>query len=417
MIDTVCTIILSIFSICNAYKVVYLIIGFFCKSKKYKETDKKYNYAYVISARNEEKVIGKLIDSINGQDYDHSLMKIFVVADNCTDRTAEICREKGAIVYERFDHDHARKGYALEFLFEKIEKEYGIESVDGYFVFDADNLLAPDFTYEMNKAFATGAKIVTSYRNSKNFDTNFISAAYGIHFYHNTVSKHRPRARLNVGTHLTGTGYLFSSKLITEKGWHYTNLTEDDEFSLMASSNGDFVAFCEAAEFFDEQPTDFKTVIRQRVRWARGRIVNFVKHGNVAFKAMFKVHHFTNYDLFFHYFPYGIFTWVLGLVYPVMSFVSSIIEGQKIDVGNIFTNIGIALVSAYFYALLSGAMTVIREYKHVRCSLPKTVLYVFLYPWYTLIGTYVYLIAIFWNIKWTPILHEDGRSIDDMSKP
>lgn len=103
-----------------------------------------------------------------------------------------------------------------------------------------------------------GAKIVTSYRNSKNFDTNFISSAYGIHFYHNTISCHRPRSLLRVGTHLTGTGYLFSSELIKGDGWHFTNLTEDDEFSLVAASDGYYVEFCERAEFFDEQPVEFR---------------------------------------------------------------------------------------------------------------------------------------------------------------
>ena len=62
-----------------------------------------------------------LIDSIHKQDYPSDLYTIFVVADNCTDDTAEIARKKGAIVYERFDDVHKTKGFALEFLVNNID--------------------------------------------------------------------------------------------------------------------------------------------------------------------------------------------------------------------------------------------------------------------------------------------------------
>lgn len=121
------------------------------KSKKYEETDKEYSYGIVIAARNEEKVIGNLIDSIRKQTYNQDLIKIFVVSDNSTDNTASLCRSKGAIVYERFNKEQVSKGYALEFLFSNIQRDYGITSIDNYIIFDADNLLDKNYIYEMNK--------------------------------------------------------------------------------------------------------------------------------------------------------------------------------------------------------------------------------------------------------------------------
>jgi len=417
-IDLVCSGLIAAFGVLTAYKFFYTVVGFLFKAKRFPETDKRFNYAYVISARNEEKVIGNLINSIFSQDYPRELMTVFVIADNCTDNTAGIARSAGAKVYERFNDEKRRKGYALEFFFDKLDEEYGIDAFDGYFVFDADNLLAPDFTCEMNKAFASGAKIVTSYRNSKNFDTNFISAGYGIHFYHNTIAKHRPRSLLNIGTHLTGTGYLFAAEVIKDGGWHYTNLTEDDELSLTSATKGYFVEFCESAEFFDEQPIDFGTVLRQRIRWARGRIVNFVKNGGKAFKAIFKYKNFTNYDMFFHYMPVGLCTWLLGLIYPTFSMIYTLVNGgpENVNIMPIITNILLALLGTWASQILSGALTVIREYRHINCSIPKLILYVLLYPWFTLIGVYMYLVAVFWDIKWSPIAHVDARSIDDMKK-
>ena len=99
----------TVFSIFVAYRVIYFIVGIFWTRK-------------FIAARNEEKVIGNLIDSINKQDYPKELLTIFVVADNCTDKTASIARDKGCVCYERFDNVHKTKGYYLEYLFKNIEK-------------------------------------------------------------------------------------------------------------------------------------------------------------------------------------------------------------------------------------------------------------------------------------------------------
>ena len=118
--------------------------------------------------RNEKNVIGNLLDSIKKQDYPKELLTVFVIADNCTDNTAEIARSHGAICYERFDDEHKTKGFALQYLFEKIEEDYGCMSFEGYFVFDADNLLKSDYISRMNDAFDAGEKIITSYRNTKN---------------------------------------------------------------------------------------------------------------------------------------------------------------------------------------------------------------------------------------------------------
>ena len=82
----------SILSAMLAYKTLYWIIGFFF-TRKFKPAKNKHKYGIVIAARNEEKVIGNLLDSINKQDYPKDLLTVFVVADNCTDNTAKVARE------------------------------------------------------------------------------------------------------------------------------------------------------------------------------------------------------------------------------------------------------------------------------------------------------------------------------------
>ena len=123
-----------IFFICYAYQAVYVIIPFIVKEKPHKPA-KRNRFAVLISARNEQMVIGNLIDSINRQTYPGELITTFVVADNCTDETARIAREHGAVVFERFNAELVGKGYALNWLLERIDAAYPDKPFDAYIVF------------------------------------------------------------------------------------------------------------------------------------------------------------------------------------------------------------------------------------------------------------------------------------------
>ena len=158
-------IIAIIFTLCYCYQFFYVIVPWLFAKKKSKAPVTDHKYAVLIAARNEEVVIGNLIESIKDQKYDSSLVNVFVVADNCTDKTAEIARSLGATVYERFNKERVGKGYAMEYLLDRINADYGWDSFDGYFIFDADNVLDKNYIAEMNKTFSQGYSIVTGYRN------------------------------------------------------------------------------------------------------------------------------------------------------------------------------------------------------------------------------------------------------------
>ena len=129
----------ALFTVCYCYQAVFALVRLLGKRRTF--TAKKLcRYGVLIAARNESAVIGQLIDSIHGQDYPQDLVDVYVVADNCTDDTARIAREHGARVFERFNKLQVGKGYAMAFLLGKIREERP-EGYDGYFIFDADNLL------------------------------------------------------------------------------------------------------------------------------------------------------------------------------------------------------------------------------------------------------------------------------------
>ncbi len=245
-----------------------------------------HKYAILVAARNEAGVIGNLIESIQRQDYPSDQVAIFVVADNCTDNTAQVARDLGAICYERFDEEHRTKGFALQYLVECIRRDYGIETYEGYFLFDADNLLKRDYISRMNESFDAGEKIITSYRNTKNFGDNWISASYGIHWLRTVRTEHRARSFLHLATRIQGTGFLFTNEMIRD-GWNYTSLTEDRAFCADAVAKGYKISYNDEAEFYDEQPVDMKIAMRQRIRWSKGHLQAFAETGPKLFAHIF----------------------------------------------------------------------------------------------------------------------------------
>ena len=235
------------FTICYTYQLYYVFVVLTRKPKQL-VAKKNHKFAAVISARNESAVIGQLIHSIKVQNYPSELIDVFVIADNCTDNTAEVAREAGAIVFPRFNTEQVGKGYALDYGFNVIRSQYADRGYEAYFVFDADNVLDVNYFREMNKTFDNGAVASTSYRNSKNYDSNWISAGYAVWFLREAKFLNQARLTLNTSCAVSGTGFFVSAKIIERNGgWKWHLLTEDIEFS--AASIIDGVRLCKAKRY------------------------------------------------------------------------------------------------------------------------------------------------------------------------
>ena len=164
---------------------LYQLMISICSLVKLKEKplliDKKHKFMAIIPAHNEEAVVGNLVESLKNQDYPKDLYDIYVIADNCTDNTAQVAREKGAIVYERFDSEKKTKGYALQwFLQQKIQEN---APYDAFFVFDADNIVDKGFIKAMNKKLCQGEDVVQGYRDIKNPTDSWVTAGYAIFYW------------------------------------------------------------------------------------------------------------------------------------------------------------------------------------------------------------------------------------------
>lgn len=400
-----------LFTAAYFYQLVYLVLGL-ARRKSWKERPARtlHRYAAVISARNEAGVIGELIQSLRGQNYPRELLDIYVVADNCTDDTAQVARQAGAMVYERFNRNKKGKGYALDYLFRTLARE-GRDRYDGYLIFDADNLVDPNFTAEMNKVFDSGDYgAITCYRNSRNFGANWISAGYGIWFLQEARFLNFPRMLLGTNCHVSGTGFLIAADVIRENGgWPYHLLTEDIQFSVSCALKGRRIGYCDRAVIYDEQPTSFRQSWDQRLRWSKGFYqVNASYSGDLLRGALGRSKRaWSCYDMFMTVAP-GMLLTLLILSFNLMLCLScwgqpAYIVRRVLQVSGSFALSTVA--SFYLGLLLYGLLTVLCEWKHIQVPGWKKLLYVVTFPVFMFTYIPISLAALVQKVEWKPIYH------------
>lgn len=407
----ICTVILSILGSLYTYRSLFTIIGLFF-TRKYKPAKNQHRYGILVAARNEEAVIGHLLESIEKQTYPRELLKIFVVADNCTDRTADVAREHGAICYERKDKERCTKGYALQYLLNCVKRDHAADGVEGYFLFDADNLLSQNFIEKMNDAFDSGEKLITSYRNSKNFADNAISASYAFHWMRTARFENRGRSFLRFPVRIQGTGFLFASELVKD-GWNYTSLTEDRAFTSDAIIQRVHIAYHHEAVFYDEQPVSMKIAARQRLRWAKGHMLAFVETTLPLVKNIFGrggnlISRLASFDMIITNLPGAI-------PFTVFKVARIILRGMLVGPATVLPGV-IALFTKHLSAIPTALALVVTEHKRMqRCGLLKLLWLCAAFPIFSIIGDIATWIALFRKIRWDPIPHKAALGIDDMN--
>lgn len=404
VLETTILIIALLFLLCYFYQFVYVAIPFF-KKKEMPLPATANKFAVLICARNEEEVVCELIKSIKKQTYDKKLIKIFVMADNCTDHTAEFARKAGAVVYERNDKELIGKGYALDMLLKNIARDYP-DGFDGYFVFDADNLLSEDYIEKMNLVFSNGYDIVTSYRNSKNFGDNWISAGYALWFIRE--SKYLNSARMAIGAScaVSGTGFMFSRKVLEEQNfWPFHLLTEDIEFTIYHVIKVYKIGFADAV-LYDEQPTTFAQSWRQRMRWSCGFLQVFKKHGKDLVKGIFKGN-FSCYDMCMNIMP-ALVLMVVSIVLNIALVVMGIANGE---VAYALLTVLKTFIGLYGVVFIIGLITVITEWKRIYVSSRKKILYTFTFPIFMMTYIPISIVSLFKKkLVWQPIKHHNRVS-------
>ena len=230
-------------------------------------------FAVLIAAHNESAVVGQLIENLREQKYPAELYDIYVIADNCGDNTAEVAREAGAIVCERFDEKNKSKGFALEWMFEKLfaMEESGEKIYDAVAIFDADNLVHPNFLMEMNNRLCKGDKIIQGFLDAKNPYDSWVAGTFAIAFWLIDHVSHLAKTNIGLSAVLGGTGMCITLDVLKKHGWRATCLVEDMEFTMKSLTEGIKTTWAHDAIVYDEKPITLKQSWTQRKRWAQGQ--------------------------------------------------------------------------------------------------------------------------------------------------
>jgi len=404
------------FTLCFTYQIIYIFVSILKKPPELK-AKANHRYAAIICARDESKVILDIIRSIRMQNYPSELIDIFVVADNCVDDTAEVAKRAGATVFTRYNHEFVGKGYALEFCFDSIDEAFGIDSYEAYFIFDADNVLDGNYFKEMNKAFDNGAVACTSYRNAKNFGSNWITAGYGVWFLREARYINQARYVLNTSCAVSGTGFYVSSELIQQNhGWCYHLLTEDIEFSVDTILHRQRISYAPKAVIYDEQPLTFKDSWNQRLRWTRGIYQVFRRYGARLFLGEFlnpRGYRFACYDL------------LMTIAPAMLLLVLSLTVNSTVFISGLFGIASPALMSTAIYALtlslvffgcfmfIFGLITTITERKRIRGTRGQKILCVLTFPFFVLTYVPIAVTAIFKKPSWKPTRHSVNVDVEE----
>ncbi len=403
-----------LFFLFYAYQIIYMIVGLCIKNKPLCQAKSNHKFGLLVCARNEENQIANLIESLRAQDYPSDKFDIFVMADNCTDNTAQVARDNGAIVYERFNNEKIGKGYALDYLIHKIWEDKII--CETYIIFDADNVVNKNFINEMNKIYDMGYEVATSYRNSKNYDDSWVSAGYGLWFLRESRYLNGARMTLGKCCAISGTGYMVSDGLLKAyNGWPFNTLTEDLEFTSKVVQDGKKIGYASEAVLYDEQPITFRQSFVQRARWVRGFYQVFGKHGRGLIKNTFAKRSFSCFDIFATIAPALIVGYITMIMYLGFDIYGLIAWDTKFLVASLIDGL---LVMLYFYALLMvvGVITLITEWKKIRAKGWKKVVYLFFFPIFIISYLPIAIYAMFKNPQWKPIRHTRKVKITDIEQ-
>lgn len=404
------------FTLAYFYQIVYILRVMFKGTVVLPQAKKQHKYAFFIAAHNEELVIGNLVRSIFAQNYPRELMDVFVICDACTDATHERAEEAGAIVWDRNDLARKGKSWALDYGFDRILNEYG-DTYEAFIVMDADNLVSKDYLSIMNQAFDAGYLVCTSYRNSKNFDSSWISSAYALWFMRE--AKFLNNARMMVGTScaISGSGWMVSERIIRGMhGWGFHTLTEDIQFSTFCCANNVQIGYA-PAEFFDEQPLTLKASWVQRLRWTKGFYQVFFSYARDLMHGIGRGR-FASYDMLMTVAPGMILTLLSFFINATYLTLGSLSHGFIATKGELLMCTGsliMTFASMYVVFFILAVITTISERKHIHARKKwRIISNIFTFPLFMMTYIPITVVALFKKVEWVPTKHDIAVNVDDI---
>lgn len=265
---------LTVIGFFTLYLSLLTVLGFFYKNKTLNMPllnmdQKKYSFAIIVPAHNEEEVIGQTIANLQNINYPKELFDIVVIADNCTDKTFMCSAKMGAVVLERDNRKLQGKGHALRWCFKLLLKNS--KTFDAFLVIDADTVVSDDILEILNLYLNDGCKAIQCADLVKPRPGVWSSEITRVGLYLYNYSRPLGRKMLNCSAGLRGNGMCFTANLLEQIPWNAYSQTEDLEYGMTLLLNGITVTFAPEAKVHAVMPANSKNAETQRARWEVGR--------------------------------------------------------------------------------------------------------------------------------------------------
>lgn len=223
----------------------------------------------VVPAHDEEGGVADTVRSLLALDYPKDRFRVVVVADNCSDRTAEHAGAAGARVLVRHDAVLRGKGHALAFAFEKLASE---NVADALVVIDADTLVSTNLLGAFAARIASGAEALQADYGVRNRDSSWRTRLLHLAFTLFQSVRSRARERLGLSCGLRGNGMAFTCALLSRVPHDAFSIVEDVEYGIRLGLAGCRVHYVPEARVFGEMAASEQASRSQRSRWEGGRL-------------------------------------------------------------------------------------------------------------------------------------------------
>ena len=386
------------------YAGYYLItsIGIFKKRKKVTNNndDKKNFFAVIIAARNEENVIGKLIDSLKKQSYPSEYFDIYVIVNNCTDNTAIEAKKAGAKVISCTEKV-STKGEVLKYTFDLFKDN---NKIDAYAIFDADNIVHHDFLAKMNDMINSGYSVAQGFRDTKNISDNWLTSSYAILYYFQSLFLNESRYNMGRSSFLNGTGFVIKKEVIDKHGFNPKTVTEDVEFTAMCAINNEKIGFATDAITYDEQTNSFDVSWKQRKRWSFGTMECLREYFPILLKKGIKERNFECFDVGLFYL--SVILHVVFNLLPIFLLINIIIHFNSLTFDNMIYKI-IFIVISYLFGVVVRIILLKRYNKSFKDNIGGVLLFdLFVFSWLPI----NFICLFIKSCNWDSIKH--NRSVD-----
>ena len=386
------------------YAGYYLItsIGIFKKRKKVTNNndDKKNFFAVIIAARNEENVIGKLIDSLKKQSYPSEYFDIYVIVNNCTDNTAIEAKKAGAKVISCTEKV-STKGEVLKYTFDLFKDN---NKIDAYAIFDADNIVHHDFLAKMNDMINSGYSVAQGFRDTKNISDNWLTSSYAILYYFQSLFLNESRYNMGRSSFLNGTGFVIKKEVIDKHGFNPKTVTEDVEFTAMCAINNEKIGFATDAITYDEQTNSFDVSWKQRKRWSFGTMECLREYFPTLLKKGIKERNFECFDVGLFYL--SVISHVVFNLLPIFLLINIIIHFDSLTFDNMLYKI-IFIVISYLFGVVVRIILLKRYNKSFKDNIGGVLLFdLFVISWLPI----NFICLFIKSCNWDSIKH--NRSVD-----